>query len=147
MSLKTALSNSARSLKSARSAPATNNLVASKSSSSIHFQSNSSTSSSNFNSSPSRLYATVSSNLPPTNSPNQNNDKDDNEKALTWQQYLKLRAKRRTYGLATTVPTTALSAALAGSYFLSLEIDPSSPILGVSGSLRIEHQRWKLGMV
>lgn len=47
---------------------------------------------------------------------------------------LRLRRNRRMAGLMTTIPTTLLSAATAGSYFMTLEVDPSQTIAGVRGA-------------
>ncbi|CBQ73742.1 conserved hypothetical protein [Sporisorium reilianum SRZ2] len=50
---------------------------------------------------------------------------------LSWDQYLQLRRSRRLAGMVTTIPTTLLAGAAAGSYFLTLEIDPSNTIAGL----------------
>lgn len=50
---------------------------------------------------------------------------------LTWDKYLQLRRSRRMAGLVTTIPTTLLAGAAAGSYFLTVEIDPSNAIGGI----------------
>ncbi|EPQ25881.1 uncharacterized protein PFL1_06555 [Pseudozyma flocculosa PF-1] len=62
---------------------------------------------------------------PPPRSPHHD------EKFLSWNQYLQLRRSRRLAGLVTTVPTTALAATAAGSYFLTLEVDPTNAIAGI----------------
>lgn len=50
---------------------------------------------------------------------------------LSWDKYLQLRRSRRLAGMVTTIPTTLLAGAAAGSYFLTLEIDPSNTIAGL----------------
>ena len=50
---------------------------------------------------------------------------------LSWDEYLQLRRSRRLAGMVTTIPTTLLAGAAAGSYFLTLEIDPSNTIAGL----------------
>ncbi|KAJ1026182.1 hypothetical protein NDA18_003841 [Ustilago nuda] len=50
---------------------------------------------------------------------------------LSWGKYLQLRRSRRLAGMVTTIPTTFLAGAAAGSYFLTLEIDPSNSIAGL----------------
>ncbi|GAC75079.1 hypothetical protein PANT_14c00026 [Moesziomyces antarcticus T-34] len=50
---------------------------------------------------------------------------------LSWDNYLQLRRSRRLAGMVTTIPTTLLAGAAAGSYFLTLEIDPSNTIAGL----------------
>ncbi|PWZ00312.1 mitochondrial import protein Pam17 [Testicularia cyperi] len=50
---------------------------------------------------------------------------------LPWDRYLQLRRSRRLAGMVTTIPTTLLAGAAAGSYFLTLEIDPSNAIGGI----------------
>ncbi|CDR88559.1 related to PAM17-constituent of the TIM23 complex [Sporisorium scitamineum] len=50
---------------------------------------------------------------------------------LSWEKYLQLRRSRRLAGMVTTIPTTLLAGAAAGSYFLTLEIDPSNTIAGL----------------
>jgi len=44
---------------------------------------------------------------------------------------LRLRHQRRIVGLVTTVPTMIISAIASGSYFMTLEIDPSQTLGGV----------------
>ncbi|EST04932.1 Mitochondrial import protein Pam17 [Kalmanozyma brasiliensis GHG001] len=50
---------------------------------------------------------------------------------LSWDKYLQLRKSRRLAGMVTTIPTTLLAGAAAGSYFLTLEIDPTNTIAGL----------------
>ncbi|SNX84897.1 related to PAM17 - constituent of the TIM23 complex [Melanopsichium pennsylvanicum] len=54
-----------------------------------------------------------------------------NVQNLRWDKYLQLRRSRRFAGMVTTIPTTLLAGAAAGSYFLTLEIDPSNTIAGI----------------
>lgn len=49
---------------------------------------------------------------------------------------LRLRHQRRIVGLVATVPTMLLSAIASGSYFMTLEIDPSQTLGGVRRSQR-----------
>lgn len=49
---------------------------------------------------------------------------------LPWEQYLRYRRSQRTYGLIASIPTTIAGFLLGGSYFASLEADPSQPIFG-----------------
>ncbi|WVR08040.1 hypothetical protein IAU60_005084 [Kwoniella sp. DSM 27419] len=50
---------------------------------------------------------------------------------LTWPNYLSLRRQRRLWSSITTIPTTVLGLGLGGSYFASLETDPSQLIMGI----------------
>ncbi|KAN0059883.1 TIM23 complex component [Thecaphora frezii] len=50
---------------------------------------------------------------------------------LTWDAYLRLRRSRRLAGLVTTIPTTLLAGSAAGSYFLTLEFDPTNAVAGI----------------
>ncbi|GAC99234.1 potential mitochondrial protein Fmp16 [Pseudozyma hubeiensis SY62] len=50
---------------------------------------------------------------------------------LSWDKYLQLRRSRRLAGMVTTIPTTFLAGAAAGSYFLTLELDPTNTIAGL----------------
>ncbi|KAI8063757.1 mitochondrial import protein Pam17 [Gongronella butleri] len=49
----------------------------------------------------------------------------------TWQDYFKLRSKRRMFELASYGPSTIFPAAATGSYFMQLQIDPTTLILGM----------------
>ncbi|KAK6908861.1 presequence translocated-associated motor subunit PAM17, mitochondrial [Kwoniella mangroviensis CBS 10435] len=50
---------------------------------------------------------------------------------LPWPEYLGLRKQRRLWSSITTIPTTFLGLFLGGSYFASLESDPSQLIMGI----------------
>lgn len=50
---------------------------------------------------------------------------------LPWDAYLRLRKQRRIAGVATTWPTMILAAVGSGSYFMTLDIDPSQTIAGI----------------
>jgi import inner membrane translocase subunit TIM23 len=49
----------------------------------------------------------------------------------TWNEYFELRKKRRIYEVASYLPSTVIPAAGTLSYFLQMEIDPTSTILGL----------------
>jgi import inner membrane translocase subunit TIM23 len=50
---------------------------------------------------------------------------------MTWPNYLSLRKQRKAWSGITTVPTTVGGLFLGGSYFASVETDPSQLIMGV----------------
>ncbi|KAI3626197.1 hypothetical protein CBS9595_001558 [Malassezia furfur] len=54
-----------------------------------------------------------------------------NTNTLPWSTYLQMRRQRRLAGLISTVPTMAIAAIASGSYFMTLEIDPSKTIAGI----------------
>lgn len=49
----------------------------------------------------------------------------------TWDDYFKLRAKRRKYEIASYLPCTLVPVAGTGSYFMTMQIDPLSTIMGM----------------
>lgn len=49
---------------------------------------------------------------------------------LTWDAYLKLRSRKRTASLVSSISTTTLAAVTSSSYFLTQDIDMANPILG-----------------
>lgn len=49
---------------------------------------------------------------------------------------LRLRHQRRMMGLVTTIPTMLISAIASGSYFMTIEIDPSQTLGGVRCRVR-----------
>lgn len=63
----------------------------------------------------------------------QNTPSSNNSESLvpTWNDYFKLRAKRRKYEIASYFPCTLVPVAGTGSYFMQLQIDPLSTIMGM----------------
>lgn len=85
-----------------------------------------------------RSYATPSSSSPSSSSSTSTpaattspNVEGTAQSVVRWDRYLSLRKQKRLAGLVTTVPTTFLAAAGAGSYFLTQEVDPSQAIMGI----------------
>ncbi|WFD31375.1 TIM23 complex component [Malassezia sp. CBS 17886] len=50
---------------------------------------------------------------------------------LPWDAYLRLRNQRRIAGIVTTIPTTIFAAAASGSYFLTMQLDPTHTFMGL----------------
>ncbi|KAI7882204.1 mitochondrial import protein Pam17 [Lichtheimia hyalospora FSU 10163] len=63
----------------------------------------------------------------------QNTPSSNNSESLvpTWNDYFQLRAKRRKYEIASYLPCTLVPVAGTGSYFMQLQIDPLSTIMGM----------------
>ncbi|KAI8975537.1 mitochondrial import protein Pam17 [Mycotypha africana] len=59
--------------------------------------------------------------------------RSNNARALipTWNDYFKLRKKRRMYEVASYLPSTVVPAAGTASYFFQMQIDPFTKILGM----------------
>ncbi|KAI8338115.1 mitochondrial import protein Pam17-domain-containing protein [Chlamydoabsidia padenii] len=69
-----------------------------------------------------------------SSTPTSNNEASNTDnKALipTWNEYFKLRSKRRIFELASYAPSTIFPAAFTGSYFMQMEIDPTTTIIGM----------------
>ncbi|KAI8393969.1 mitochondrial import protein Pam17-domain-containing protein [Radiomyces spectabilis] len=49
----------------------------------------------------------------------------------TWNDYFKLRSKRRVYETLSYAPSTIIPAVGAGAYFLQLQVDPTGSIMGM----------------
>jgi import inner membrane translocase subunit TIM23 len=49
----------------------------------------------------------------------------------TWNDYFQLRSKRRQFEVLSYVPSTILPTAITGSYFMAMQIDPTSTIFGM----------------
>jgi import inner membrane translocase subunit TIM23 len=65
-------------------------------------------------------------------SDNKNNNNSDNQQLIpTWNDYFKLRSKRRIFEIASYAPSTIFPAAFTGSYFMQMEIDPTTTIVGM----------------
>lgn len=78
-----------------------------------------------------RSYATPSSSTSTPAATTPPNVEATAQSVVRWDRYLSLRKQKRLAGLVTTVPTTFLAAAGAGSYFLTQEVDPSQAIMGI----------------
>lgn len=65
--------------------------------------------------------------------PSSDNNNNNNNKQLipTWNDYFKLRSKRRIFEIASYAPSTIFPAAFTGSYFMQMEIDPTTTIIGM----------------
>lgn len=82
-------------------------------------------------SSSSSHYSTSSSSSSTSTVASKGAEKSAAGSVVRWDRYLSLRKQKRIAGLVTTIPTTFLAAAGAGSYFLTQEIDPSQAIMGI----------------
>ncbi|CDH52390.1 pam17p [Lichtheimia corymbifera JMRC:FSU:9682] len=71
----------------------------------------------------SRTCTYTTQNTPPSNS--------SESLVPTWDDYFKLRAKRRKYEIASYLPCTLVPVAGTGSYFMTMQIDPLSTIMGM----------------
>ncbi|EIN07070.1 Pam17-domain-containing protein [Punctularia strigosozonata HHB-11173 SS5] len=55
----------------------------------------------------------------------------ESSESLTWPEYLRIRANKRKWEMATTIPSTLFAFAGALGYFGNLETDPTKPIFGI----------------
>ncbi|CAO3596897.1 unnamed protein product [Absidia cylindrospora] len=76
---------------------------------------------------PGRLLARCYTASPPSTTDNNNNQ------ALipTWNNYFKIRSRRRVFEIASYAPSTIFPAAFTGSYFMQMQIDPTTTIIGM----------------
>jgi hypothetical protein len=77
------------------------------------------------------VVARANSNLRSLTTSSQEQSSTSNQQISNWNDYFKLRAKRRNYERICCIPTSAAALTAAGTYFTQLEIDPLHTVFGM----------------
>lgn len=77
------------------------------------------------------IVAKANGNLRSLTTPSQSQPTTSNQQISNWNDYFKLRAKRRNYERICCIPTSITALTAAGSYFTQLEIDPLHTVFGM----------------